>query len=168
MKVNREIRAPKVRVINEKGEQVGVISVREAQAMAQAAGLDLVEVVPNANPPVCKIIDYGKFRYDQTKREKESKRAQHAHRLKEVKFRPNIDTHDFEVKARRARDFLSKGHKVKVTCMFRGREQAHPEIGRQLLERLIEELADVAQVEMPFRRMGRFLTLVLAPVGKKN
>jgi translation initiation factor IF-3 len=168
LKVNREIRAPKVRLINQDGEQVGVVLVREAQAMAQAVNLDLVEVVPNAVPPVCKIIDYGKFRYDQTKREKESKRAQHAHRLKEVKFRPNIDTHDFDVKARRAREFLSKGHKVKVTCMFRGREQAHPEIGRQLLNKLIEELSDVAQVEMPFRRMGRFLTLVLAPVGKRN
>ena len=168
MRVNREIRVPKVRLINAEGEQVGVVATRDAQQMADDAGLDLVEVVPTAVPPVCKIINYGKFRYDQTKREKESKKSQHTHRVKEVKFRPNIDTHDFDVKAKRARDFLSKGHKVKVTCMFRGREQAHPEIGQRLLERLIEDMSDVSQVETPFRRMGRFLTLVLAPTSKKS
>lgn len=168
MRVNREIRVPKVRLINADGEQVGVVATRDAQQMADDDGLDLVEVVPTAVPPVCKIINYGKFRYDQTKREKESKKSQHTQRVKEVKFRPNIDTHDFDVKAKRARDFLSKGHKVKVTCMFRGREQAHPEIGQRLLQRLIEDMSDVSQVETPFRRMGRFLTLVLAPISKKS
>jgi len=136
--------------------------------MAAEAELDLVEVVPNATPPVCKIIDYGKFRYDQTKREKENKKAQHHNKVKEVKFKPNIDTHDFDVKLHRAEDFLSKGHKVKVTCMFRGREQAHPENGERLVRQFCDDLKEVAAPEAPAKRMGRFLHVVLAPTGKKN
>lgn len=168
MRINRQIRAPKVRVIGPTGEQVGVISVSEALAMAEKEGLDLVEVVPNSTPPVCKIIDYGKFRYDQTKREKENKKAQHQVKVKEIKLRPNIDDHDFETKSKRARQFLAKGNKVKVTCMMRGREMAHPEIGRRLVERMCEELADVSTPESPLKRMGRVLTTILAPGARKK
>lgn len=136
--------------------------------MADEDGLDLVEIVPTSTPPVCKIIDYGKFRYDQTKREKESKKAQHQVKVKEVKLRPRTDQHDFEVKVRKARDFIGKGNKVKITCMFRGREMAHPEIGQRVVQRMIEALEDIATCETPAKRMGRFLTIVVAPGVKKK
>lgn len=168
MKVNREIRAPKVRVISHTGEQVGVLSIQEALAMADAEGLDLVEIVPGSNPPVCKIINFGKFRYDQTKREKESKKAQHQVKVKEIKFKPNTDENDIETKARHARDFLAKGNKVKVTCTFRGREMAHPEIGEKLMQQFCSDLEDVATIEAPLKMMGRMLTAVLAPGAKKK
>lgn len=167
MRVNREIRALKVRVISSTGEQLGIMSPREALMKAEQEGLDLVEIAPNASPPVCKIIDYGKFRYDQTKREKESKKASHQVKVKEVKFKPNINEHDLMTKLRHAKDFLSKGNKVKVTCMFRGREMTHPEIGERLVQKVIDELEEVAIVEAPMKRFGRFLTAVLAPSKKK-
>jgi len=168
LRVNRQIRVPKVRLIDETGEQVGVVSTSDAQRKADDAGLDLVEVVSTSTPPVCKILDYGKYRYDQTKREKESKKSQHQVKVKEVKLKPNINEHDFQTKARHARDFISKGNKVKVTCMFRGREQAHPERGENLVRRFCEELADIATSESPMKRMGRFLHVVLAPGVKKR
>ena len=168
MKVNREIRAPRVRVINERGEQVGVLALYEALAMADDAGLDLVEVVPTSNPPVCKIINYGKFRYDQTKREKESKKSQHQIKVKEIKVKPNIGEHDLEFKLRHARDFLIEGDKVKITCTFRGREMMHPEFGEQIVRKMCDDLEDVATVEAPAKLLGRALTLVLAPGGKKK
>ncbi len=168
MKVNREIRAPKVRVISHTGEQVGVISIQEALAMADEVGLDLVEIVPGSVPPVCKIINFGKFRYDQTKREKENKKAQHQVKVKEIKFKPNTDDHDVETKMRHAREFLSKGNKVKVTCTFRGREMAHTEIGEKLVQKFCADLEDVAMVESPLKLMGRMLIVVLAPGGKKK
>ena len=168
MRINEEIRSPKVRLINQEGKQVGVLSLAEALVLAEEAKLDLVEIVPTATPPVCKIINYGKYRYDQTKREKESKKAQHHNKVKEIKFRPNIDTHDFEVKVRRAQEFLARGHKVKVTCMFRGRELAHTEFGERLVRRFCDSLEDVAMPETEVKRMGRFLHVVLAPTGKKK
>ena len=168
MKVNREIRAPKVRVISETGEQVGVITLHEAIAMAEQAGLDLVEIVPGSVPPVCKIINYGKFRYDQTKREKESKKARHQIKVKEVKIKPNIDPHDLETKMRHARDFLAKGHKVKITCTFRGREMLHADIGEKLVRKVCEDLEDVATPEVIPKMLGRVLSVVLAPGGKKK
>jgi translation initiation factor IF-3 len=168
LKVNREIRAPKVRVISHTGEQVGVITIQEALAMADAEGLDLVEIVPGSNPPVCKIINFGKFRYDQTKREKESKKSQHQVKVKEIKLKPNTDVHDQETKARHARDFLAKGNKVKVTCTFRGREMAHPEIGERLMQKFCADLEDVAIIEAPAKMMGRLLIAVLAPGAKKK
>lgn len=168
MKVNREIRAPKVRVISHTGEQVGVITLQEALAMADQEGLDLVEIVPGSNPPVCKIINFGKFRYDQTKREKESKKAQHQVKVKEVKLKPNTDDHDVETKLRHARDFLEKGNKVKMTCTFRGREMAHTEIGERMMHKFCEELEDVAMLESPIKLMGRMLIAVLAPGVKKK
>lgn len=168
MKVNREIRASKVRVISHTGEQVGVISIQEALAMAEAHGLDLVEIVPGSVPPVCKIINFGKFRYDQTKREKESKKSQHQVKVKEIKLKPNTDVHDIQTKERHARDFLSKGNKVKVTCMFRGREMVHPEIGEKMMQKFCEDLEDVAILESPLKMMGRLLIGVLAPGAKKK
>ncbi len=168
MRVNREIRAPKVRVISQTGEQIGVLALYEALAMAEQDGLDLVEISPGASPPVCKIINYGKFRYDQTKREKESKKAQHQVKIKEVKLKPNIDDNDFQTKMRHARDFVTKGNKVKVSCVFRGREMAHPEIGQRLVDKFCEDLADIATVEAPAKMFGRMLTAVLAPGMKKK
>ena len=168
MRVNRQIRAPKVRVIDEKGNQAGIITIQDALRQAETAGLDLVEVAPNANPPVCKIIDYGKFRYDQTKREKESKKTQHVIKVKEVKLKPNIDTHDLETKMRKAKDFLEKGNKVKLTCTFRGREMAHTDIGFALVKEVVAGLEEVGTVESPPKLFGRILQLVLAPGGKKK
>jgi len=168
LRINKQIRVPKVRLIDENGNQVGVVDREEAMRMAKNASLDLVEVVPNSSPPVCKIIDYGKFRYDQTKREKESKKASHQIKVKEIKVKPNIDTHDLNTKIKRARDFIIKGNKVKITCMFRGREMAHPEIGENLVRRVIEELSDIATAESPLKRMGRILTTVVAPGARKK
>lgn len=168
MKVNREIRAPRVRVISQTGEQVGVLALYEALARAEEEGLDLVEISPGANPPVCKIMNYGKFRYDQTKREKESKKAQHQIKVKEIKLKPNIGTHDLGIKQEHAREFLIKGNKVKITCMFRGREAAHPEIGEKLMQKLCDDLEDVATPEAPLKMFGRSLIVVLAPGAKKK
>lgn len=168
MKVNREIRAQKVRVISAEGEQLGILGLHEALRKAEESALDLVEIAPNAVPPVCKIIDYGKFRYDQTKREKESKKAQHQVKVKEVKLKPHIDEHDLETKKRHAREFLAKNCKVKVTCTFRGREMVHTEIGEQLVEKFCSDLNDLADVETPAKRMGRVITVILAPTTKKK
>lgn len=169
MKVNREIRAPKVRLINHLGEQVGIVSIHEALGMAEQAKLDLVEIVPGSSPPVCKIMNFGKFRYDQSKREKESKKAQHQIKVKEIKFKPNIDVHDLETKIRHAREFLTDGNKVKVTCMFRGREMMHPEFGEKIIKRFCQELEDISTEESPAKLMGRTLLVVLAPSsGKKK
>jgi translation initiation factor IF-3 len=168
LRVNREIRAPKVRVVGSSGEQVGIMSSRDAMKLAEDEGLDLVEIAPNATPPVCKIIDYGKFRYDQTKREKESKKASHQVKVKEVKVKPNINEHDLQTKMRHAKDFLDKGCKVKVTCMFRGREMAHKDIGERLIHKILEELNEVAVCETPMKMFGRFLTVVLAPHKNKK
>jgi translation initiation factor IF-3 len=136
--------------------------------LAREAGLDLVEVVATSVPPVCKIIDYGKFRYDQTKRERESRKAQHQVKVKEVKISPNISEHDLLVKLRQAKDFLEDGNKVKVSCQFRGREITHPEVGEKLMLRVIQELEEVALVEVMPKFFGKLLGLVLAPSGKKK
>lgn len=163
MKVNKEIRAPRVRVIGPTGEQIGVLTVHEALTRADQEGLDLVEIAPGSNPPVCKIMNFGKFRYDQTKREKESKKSQHQVKVKEIKLKPNIDDHDLETKIRHAREFIAKGNKVKVTCIFRGREMAHTSIGEKILNQFCDELEDVASVEAPSKMFGKMLTVVLAP-----
>lgn len=168
MRVNHEIRVPKVRVITHTGEQLGILTIHEAQDKAREAGLDLVEIVPTAVPPVCKIIDYGKFRYDQTKREKESKKSQHQVKVKELKFSPNISEHDLDVKVRQAREFLEKGNKVKFTCQFRGREMMHQDLGHKLFAKVLETLEDVCVVESAPKMFGRMLTAGLAPQVKKK
>jgi len=168
LRINRAIRADKVRVIDQDGRQVGILTVRDALAQAERAGLDLVEISPNAKPPVCKIIDYGKFKYQQTKKEKESKKAQHQIKVKEIKVKPNIDQHDLQTKIKRAREFLSKGNKVRVTCMFRGREMLHIDVGDKVVRKICEELEDISQKEAPIKRFGRTLSTVLVPTKEKK
>jgi len=160
------IRVKQVRVIDEDSNQLGIMSPQDALREAMERGYDLVEVAPNGQPPVCRIMDYGKYKYQQSKREREAKKHQHTISIKEVKFRPKIDTHDFEYKVNRAKDFLKDGDKVKLTIMFRGREMAHPEFGHELLRRVLEELEGMV-VEKPepqsLRLEGRTMTLVLTP-----
>ncbi len=140
----------------------------EAIAKAELDGLDLVEIAPNAEPPVCKIIDYGKYRYQVTKKEKENKKSQHQVKVKEIKIKPTTDEHDIQVKVKHARDFIAKGDKVRITCVFRGRELMHPEIGRKAVEKICEDLSDIASAESDPKLMGRNLSTVLAPGGKKK
>ncbi len=168
LRINREIRALKVRVIDKDGGQVGVLTLAEALAKAEAAGLDLVEIAPSAEPPVCKIIDFGKYRYQLTKKEKEQKKSQHQVKVKEIKIKPNTDEHDLVVKTKHSREFIAKGNKVRITCVFRGREMLHPEFGKRIIERMCEDLSDVATPEAPSKMMGRSLSIVLAPGAKKK
>lgn len=168
MKINREIRAPRVRVIDKDGTQLGVLTIHQALMKAEEDGLDLIEIAPNVEPPVCKITDYGKFRYQQTKKEKESKKAQHQVKVKEVKLKPNTDDHDLLTKMRQARDFITKGNKVRLSCVFRGREMQHPEFGQRIIDRFCEGLADISSLEAPAKMMGKTLSVVLAPGGKKK
>lgn len=147
---------------------MGVLSLAEALAKAELAGLDLVEISPAADPPVCKIIDYGKFRYQQTKKEKEQKKTQHQIKVKEIKIKPNTSEHDLTTKIKHAREFIAKGNKVKLTCVFRGREMAHPEFGEKVILRICEDLSDIATPESSAKLFGRNLLVVLAPGGKKK
>src|SRR5690606_27347329 len=163
VRVNRQIRISPVRVIDEDGAQLGIMPVEEALAAAEERGLDLVEVAPNARPPVVRIMDYGKYKYEQARKAREARRKQHQIQVKEVKFRPGIDEHDFEFKVRHARRFLEEGNKVKATMMFRGRQMAHPELGREVLARVAEVLEDVGRVESEPLMEGRNMTMVLAP-----
>ena len=152
-----------MRLIAHDGEQLGVVPIEEALRAAQERGLDLVEVAPLARPPVVKIMDYGKYRFEQAKAARAAKKKQHVIHIKEVKYRPGIDEHDFEFKTRHAREFLTEGNKVKVTMMFRGRQLAHPELGQEVLNRVLEALKDVAKVETDAKLDGRNMTMVLAP-----
>jgi len=169
VRINRQIRALKVRVISSDGRQIGIMAPLEALKIAEDEGLDLVEISPNAQPPVCKIVDYGKFKYHQMKKEKESKKAQHQIKVKEIKFKPNIDTHDFMTKEKRAREFIEKGYKVRVTCTFRGREMLHVEVGEKVVQQLIDDLKDVAVNEGSLKLIGKNISTVLIPTtGKKH
>jgi translation initiation factor IF-3 len=156
------IRAREVRVISSEGEQLGVLQVREAIAKAEELGLDLVEVAPNAVPPVCRIMDFGKYKYEMSKKANESRKHQTVIAVKEIKFRPRTDDHDIEFKTNNIKRFLSEGDKVKVSIMFRGREMAHPEQGRALLERVVQELQGIAVVEQMPRMEGRNMFLMLS------
>jgi translation initiation factor IF-3 len=161
-RVNRKIRIPQVRLIDVDGAQVGVIATAEALAMAESKGLDLVEVSPKARPPVCRIMDYGKYMYQLNKRAKEARKRQHTTQVKEVKMRPKIEPHDYDFKLRHAREFLETGDKVKCTVTFRGREMAHKELGVRLMEKVAQDLADVAAVEVPIQSEGRAMMMVLS------
>ncbi|HET7599887.1 MAG TPA: translation initiation factor IF-3 [Gemmatimonadales bacterium] len=163
IRVNRQIRISPLRVIGPGGEQLGVMPVEEALAAAQERGLDLVEVAPMARPPVVKIMDYGKYKFEEAKAARAAKKKQHVIQLKEVKYRPGIDDHDFEFKTRHAREFLGDGNKVKVTMMFRGRQMAHVELGKAVLDRVASQLADVGKVESEAKLEGRNMTMVIAP-----
>ena len=152
-----------MRVIGADGSQMGVMSASAALKLAEEANLDLVKIAPTAVPPVCRVMDYGKYRFEQAKREKEAKKNQKVISVKEVKLRPNIEDHDFQTKARNAAKFLASGDKVKVTIMFRGREITHPELGQELCERFAEELSGVSKVEKPAKVEGRNMIMILAP-----
>ena len=162
-RINGAIRAPKVRCIDPDGNQLGIIDTRDAIEKAGDFGLDLVEVQPNAEPPVCKILDYGKFKYEAQKRANEARKKQKTIEVKEIKFRPNIDEHDYQVKMRNVTKFLNGGDKVKVTLRFRGREMAHQELGANVLARVREETEELAKVEAMPKMEGRQMVMVLAP-----
>ncbi len=157
------IRISPVRVIGPSGEQLGVLPIEEALAAAQERGLDLVEVAPMARPPVVKIMDYGKYKFEEAKAARAAKKKQHVIHLKEIKLRPGIDDHDFEFKTRHAREFLSEGNKVKVTMMYRGRQITHLELGKAVLDRMAELLGDVGKIEQEAKLEGRNMVMVLAP-----
>ena len=160
--INEQIRDREVRLIGPDGEQIGVVSSREAQKIADEAGLDLVKIAPNAKPPVCKVIDYGKYRYDLARKEKDAKKKQKTVELKEIRLSPNIDTNDLNTKMNAAKKFLVKGNKVKITLRFRGREMAHMNSSKHILDDLAEQLSDIAVVEKAPKIEGRSIGMVLA------
>jgi translation initiation factor IF-3 len=162
-RINEEIRVPTVRLIDHNKEMQGIVPIREALARAAEAGLDLVEISPNQTPPVCRIVDYGKLKYEEQKKKNEAKKRQRVTEIKEIKIRPNIDDHDYEVKMRSMRAFLEEGDKVKVTLRFRGREMAHMDLGAKVLERVRVETDALAKVEQMPRVEGRQMVMVLTP-----
>ncbi|MCC5971887.1 MAG: translation initiation factor IF-3 [Pararhodobacter sp.] len=162
-RTNDRIRAPEIRLIGAEGENIGVVTPARALELAVEAGLDLVEISPNAAPPVCKIMDYGKFKYEQQKREAEARKKQHIIEIKEVKFRPGTDIHDYEVKMRNVVRFLEGGDKVKVTLRFRGREMAHQDLGVELLNRVAADITEIGKVENMPRLEGRQMVMMIAP-----
>lgn len=161
--MNEAVRAREVRLVSETGEQLGVVSSRDALRIAQEHGYDLVEVAPTARPPVCRIMDYGKYKYEQSKRDREARKKQKVVTIKEVKMRPNIEDHDFEVRRKQTETFLKDGDKIKATIMFRGREVVHSDLGRQLLERLLDSVKDLCIVERQPKLEGRNMIMILAP-----
>ena len=162
-RINEDIRVPKVLLIDQHGEKQGVMPTSSAMEAAEEAGLDLVEIVPNADPPVCKILDYGKFKFQEQKKKNEARKRQKVQEIKEIKLRPNIDIHDYEVKQRSMHRFFEEGDKVKVTLRFRGREMAHQEIGYRLLNRVKDDTGQIAKVESDAALEGRQMVMVLAP-----
>ena len=169
LRINEEIRAEKVRLIDGEGNQLGVMPTVEALAKAKDAGSDLVEIAPGASPPVCKILDYGKFRFEQEKRQKESRKKQKQLRLKEIRMQPKIEKHDLAFKSKHVQEFLDEGNKVKVTVRFRGRELAHTELGKVVLEKLVENLDEGSYlVDRNAQMEGRFMSMLLAPKARKN
>jgi len=163
VRVNQKIRAPKVRVISPDGEQLGIMEVPAALEKAEEHGLDLVEVAPNVDPPVCRIMDYGRYRYEESKKEHERKKKQAIVVLKEIKLRPKTEEHDLEYKVKRLKEFLADKFKVKVTIMFRGREITHPEQAHAIIDKVIQLMGEDGQVEQPAKFEGRSMTMVLAP-----
>ncbi|WP_205905977.1 translation initiation factor IF-3 [Marivivens niveibacter] len=165
-RTNERIRAPEIRLIGAEGENIGVVTPQRAMALADEAGLDLVEISPNANPPVCKIMDFGKFKYEQQKKEAEARKKQKVIEIKEVKFRPGTDKHDYDVKMRSVLKFLDNGDKVKVTLRFRGREMAHQDLGRQLLEQIAEDVKEHGKIENMPKMEGRQMIMMIGPQPK--
>jgi translation initiation factor IF-3 len=161
--VNERIRVETIRLIDHEGNQRGVTSMREALALARSLDLDLVEIAPTASPPVCRIMDYGKFKFDEAQKAKESRRKTQNVGIKEMKYRPKIGDQDFTTKTRLVEKFLGEGHKVKITIMFRGRESAHPELGKKILDRIVERVGELGRVEAAPKLDGRNMTMVLGP-----
>ena len=167
VRVNEQIRISPVRLIQDDGEQIGIVSIDEARERARDRGMDLVEVAPEARPPVVKMMDYGKYKYEAARAAREARKKQHIIKVKEVKFRPGIEEHDYEFKVGHVRRFLDEGNKVKLTMMFRGRQITHPELGLEVLARVTEELKDVAKVESHPNMDGRAMSMVVAPLKMK-
>jgi translation initiation factor IF-3 len=167
VRVNEQIRISPIRLIGDQGEQIGIVSIDEARDRAADKGLDLVEVAPEARPPVVKMMDYGKYKYEAARQAREARKKQHTIHVKEVKFRPGIEEHDYEFKTRHARRFLEEGNKVKLTMMFRGRQVTHPELGLEVLARVTEDLQDVGKVEQNPNFEGRIMSMILAPLKVK-
>lgn len=168
VRVNGKIRAPEVRVIGVEGKQMGVFTLRDAINLARANGVDLVEIAPTARPPVCRLVDYGKFRYEQSKKDKDSRKHQHANKVKEIQLSSSIDPHDFGVKLAHAIDFLCDEIKVKVTLRFRGREMAHTEFGFQQVNKLIDEISPYGHPDAPPKMLGKGLTVMLSPLPRNK
>ncbi len=168
VRANHKIKALSVRCVAEDGSMIGVIPTKEAMKLAREKERDLVEVSPNANPPVARIMDFGKFRYDESMRERQARKKAHKHALKEIKFHANVADHDYRNKVSHIRDFLEKGHKVKVSLQFRGRENAHRELGFEMIKRVIDDLSEVASVESAPKMMGRTLMGILSPNSAKK
>ncbi|MEX1207064.1 MAG: translation initiation factor IF-3 [Acidimicrobiia bacterium] len=168
LRVNDKIRSKEVRVVAPDGSQIGVRKIEEARWLASQLGLDLVEVAPDAKPPVCRMMDYGKYKYEQSVRQREARKKQTRTVVKEVKFRPKIDTHDYEVKKRRVIEFLDEGDKVKITMMFRGREVTHPELGERILKRLAADVVGIGGVETGPKLEGRNMTMQLTPEKRRR
>ena len=166
--INEQIRDKEVRVIGENGEQLGIMSIREAMQLAEEAGVDLVKIAPTAKPPVCKIVDYGKFKYEQTRKEKEAKKKQRVIEIKEIRLSPNIDSNDLNTKINAARKFLTKGDRVKITLRFRGREMAHTNIGQDLLVKFAEECGEIAVMDKSPKLEGRHMSIFLSPKPAKE
>ena len=167
LQINEQIRDKEIRVIDSDGTQLGIMPLRRAMEIAEQKNLDLVKIAPQANPRVCKIIDYGKFRFEQAKREKEARKNQRVVEIKEVRLSLNIDTHDFETKRNHALRFISEGNKVKVSIRFRGREMGHPELGLEIMRRFSDAMSEVANVEKPAKLEGRTMLMFLAPKPQK-
>ncbi len=161
--INWGIKAAEIRVVDADGKQLGILPLKEAMRVAEEQGLDLVEVAPNATPPVCRIMNYGKYKYQQSKRSQEARKHQTVIHVKEVKLRPRTEEHDFQFKLRHAQRFLSEGNKVKITVLFRGREMAYPEFGREILNRFLEGVKDLMVVEQPPRLEGRTMVMIVSP-----
>jgi len=161
--INWDIRAPEVRVIDADGKQVGILPLKEAMKIAEEKGLDLVEVAPNSQPPVCRVMNYGKYKYQQNKRIQEARKHQTVIHVKEVKVRPRTEEHDFQTKLRHVKRFLDEGNKVKISILFRGREIAHPEFGKEMLNRFVEGLKDLMVIEQAPRLEGRNMVMILSP-----
>jgi len=168
VRMNEQIRATEVRVIGPDGDMIGVMSPKEAIEIARAKQQDLIEIVPNAKPPVCKIIEFGKWKYEQQKKDKLAKKSSHQQLLKEVRFHPHTDTHDFEFKVRHARNFIEEGHKVKAYVQFKGREVTYKQFGEELLNNFKARMEDIAKVDQDMSMMGRMMSMVLSPAGKKK
>lgn len=164
-RINDQIRTDKIRLVDENGEMVGVVTVKEGIEAATRAGLDLVEVSPNANPPVCKILDYGKYKYELQKKANEAKKKQKVVEIKEIKLRPGIEDHDYQTKLRKIVEFLEKENKVKVTMRFRGREMAHQEFGMRVLERVVEDTKELSKVDVKPKLEGRQMMMMLSPAA---
>ncbi len=162
--MNNQIRVPSIRVVDDAGNQLGILPTYEALQKARQANLDLVEVAPTAQPPVCRIMDFGKYKFELAKKDKEARKNQSTQKIKEVKFHTSVDDHDYAFKVRHIRDFLTEGHRIKISLIFRGREQAHTDLGHKLMHRIAKDVEDIARMERSPEQMGRFINMMISPL----